>query len=120
MLSLTSALLGARGAAHQTRLRADVLFTFPSMPDPVPPATRPEPRRSVLLDDLRTDISLCLQLLAGRVVREAASREAFGVVAGAIVDEFKRRGYEITAPPPARPHSAVSHPNWKPSLPLKD
>ena len=63
-----------------------------------------EPRRKVAYDDLRSDISLCLQLLSGRAVREAAAREAFSVVAGAIVATLKAKGYQITAPPPAKPH----------------
>ena len=72
------------------------------MPNEPPPLA--EPFREVSYDTLRTDISLCLQMVDGRVVREAAAREAFSVVAGAIIDTFKARGYRITEPPPAIKH----------------
>ena len=79
--------------------------TFPYvllMPADASPST--DPRCDVSFDDLRSNISICLQLLSCQAVQQAASREAFAVVAGAIVAALKAEGYQITAPPPAKPY----------------
>lgn len=43
-------------------------------------------------------------LATGRAVQQAASREAFEVVAGATAAALKAKGYQITAPPSAKPY----------------
>lgn len=89
------------------------------MPDVAPPSPRPpKPRRVVEPEKLKEDIALALKMLRGRVLRDRAAGEAFALIASLVVDEFVRRGFEVTAPPPTEMHS------WPPTprspYPLKD
>lgn len=47
---------------------------------------------------LAADIRMCLLSAGSRTARDAASREAFAIVADLIVGDFERRGYEVTVP----------------------
>ena len=56
------------------------------------------PREPVDGERLRTDLALCLEFAGTKTARANLAREDFRLVAETIVEDFVKRGYEVTAP----------------------